>query len=669
MIGLIQSLKQRLALGKTAQSDVNVLSATTTTTHPNTTDQHKLIKYALMIIGYDDITTVDQYRKELIALAKKLINYQIELLDEQGLKWLNDHFMELAALSTDSKVMFKQVYHKIVQDLQHISPTKKQLIINFINEGFTTSLTREGELILDGKKYKIQDQSMQLLLEEIAKAVINQDSDILANQYRDYKPIFPQSGGIGLKKAACDIEQVTSLLSKNYTLNNREWMLTSLIPERSEGTNLEKAEAEILLLEQRNSMGDHSVHVLNSKFKPQLDSSDTKHNKQMLEGIFGVYKEKTVYNAKTKMLSDEEGRRVAELNNQVKLTFEEIKGEEEGTQKYFQQELFNLGHKDRLEYIDQELKRKVTDNNAALQDALEAYSPKLKREEIDKLREYYSAFILTFSSLYTASQAVDSGQLYVDTSNLTTTILSTLASFAPFGIGDKLAGGIEKINDFFTGSKMANEAKLVKKLAADAVELSTLVGDVGRRIVLNPTHQKKITSTTVEDPSGIIGKFRAFIAEHKKKLANYDLAEKELHKSPAAALGEHDANTLIGEWVSQTREHAKQSSGTKAQDKKVVVNPTKPTLYLGMGNEDLKAEFTKLIIGEASPESPGKSPDKSPSKKPLKVSPEKTTTPTTSNVTTKGDDKPKNKKKNKDDDEGDDSNNNNNNKSSCCEIF
>ena len=97
-------------------------------------------------------------------------------------------------------------------------------------------------------------------------------------------------------------------------------------------------------------------------------------------------------------------------------------------------------------------------------------------------------------------------------------MLSTLASFAPFGIGEKLSSGIEKINDFITGNKMANEAKLMKKLAADAVELSTLVGDVGLRIVLNKKIQKKIISTAVEDPSGIISKLRAFIAKNKDML-------------------------------------------------------------------------------------------------------------------------------------------------------
>lgn len=136
-----------------------------------------------------------------------------------------------------------------------------------------------------------------------------------------------------------------------------------------------------------------------------------------------------------------------------------------------------------------------------------------------------------------------------------------------------------------------------------------------------------------------MSKLRVFKAKNKDKLADYNLSEKELHKTPAAALGEHDANRLIKEWLSQTRKNVKELSANKAQDKEAgVVTPTKSTFYLGMRNKDLKAGFTKLITDEASSESQEKAPDDSPSKRVVKISPEKTT---------KGDEKAK--KSNNDD--------------------
>ena len=50
------------------------------------------------------------------------------------------------------------------------------------------------------KKYAIKFENIELMLEEIAKKVIDQKNDVLAEQYQNHKAIFKKSEG-GMKLA------------------------------------------------------------------------------------------------------------------------------------------------------------------------------------------------------------------------------------------------------------------------------------------------------------------------------------------------------------------------------------------------------------------------------------------------------------------------------------
>ncbi|WP_375319127.1 NACHT domain-containing protein [Candidatus Tisiphia endosymbiont of Oplodontha viridula] len=95
---------------------------------------HELIKFALLVRGQEDISKADSSKKELVELAKKVINYQIEHLSDAGRKWINDNFENLLSLSKESKMFITQLYHKILENLV-ITELEKELIIKFINQG------------------------------------------------------------------------------------------------------------------------------------------------------------------------------------------------------------------------------------------------------------------------------------------------------------------------------------------------------------------------------------------------------------------------------------------------------------------------------------------------------------------------------------------------------
>ena len=542
---------------------------------------HELIEPALAIIGYENITGAEENKKELIALARKVINYQIEHLDDRGLEWFNAKFSTLSNLSRESKIVFKKIYHKIVEDLT-ISQLDKELIIKFISQGLTTSLTRQDEIIFEGKKYKLQGVNVKAMLEEIAKAVITQDNDILAGQYKDHRPIFPKSLDIGIKTASSDIDEMLSIVNKNYVLQTNEWLLTNLIEETSN--------KEILLLEQRSSTGDHLLYVVKDGTTEllQLGSNDVANSNNKVEwSIFGAYKPNTVYKGEAKVLRDLEGQSIAAMldvsDNKQVVKFSAANSEDHSKQHYFQQELLGLGHEDRFNYIDQELKQKVSSNAAVLEAKLNPL--KLKPEVQQAIEEYYKAFILTFSSVYAAAQAVDSGQLSIDASDQTTGILSTLASFAPFGIGDVLSKGITGVGEFLQGNKMKNEAKLVKKLAMDAVELSEIAGKSGLGIVLDQEQQQRIYQAKDGDPEGLVSKLSSFYKElivSAEKYSKLNLSEHELHKSPAAKLGETDANNLIKQWLVQNK----------------LESSIPHRLKVGMSNDALINQFVCIVSGK-----------------------------------------------------------------------
>lgn len=207
--------------------------------------------------------------------------------------------------------------------------------------------------------------------------------------------------------------------------------------------------------------------------------------------------------------------------------------------------------KNQYEEIKEELDNKMDDFNKKLDKELAKID--LKPEEKDKIKEYFKAFIETFSSIYVTSQVVDSGQVRLDASSAKASFLSMVASFTPF-VGNILSKGITTLNEFLQSKEMKTNARKAKALASDPTALSQLVGKAGYEIVLNKEKQKQIFSITNQEMDVITGNILEKITKFCKNLEEqFDrYMYTSLYKTAAARLGHNDANDLIGEWLNDT---------------------------------------------------------------------------------------------------------------------
>jgi len=111
--------------------------------------------------------------------------------------------------------------------------------------------------------------------------------------------------------------------------------------------------------------------------------------------------------------------------------------------------------KDQIQDIKEELKNTMNDFGKELDSELAKRD--LSPEDKAKTKEYFKAFIETFSSVHVTSQVIDSGQVQLDSANTKATVLSMIASFT--------------MGDFFQSQKMRTHARK-KRLASDATVLS-----------------------------------------------------------------------------------------------------------------------------------------------------------------------------------------------------
>ena len=164
--------------------------------------------------------------------------------------------------------------------------------------------------------------------------------------------------------------------------------------------------------------------------------------------------------------------------------------------------------------------------------------------------EYYKAFIGTFATVYTAAQIITSGQVQLNSGNSKAKVLATLASFAPFA-GDSLSNIINSAGEFLKSREMIINARQMKKLVGDAVELNQLVGATAEKIILNKKKQNMISEMTEEQlqnaPRNFVEKMTQFIGKLQENIDQF-LYTKEFDTA-AAKLGNNDANDLIEYWI------------------------------------------------------------------------------------------------------------------------
>ena len=212
----------------------------------------------LAAIGDEDVSNLDATRKQIVDAAEKIINYQIDHLNEEGLAWCNERVDHLFKLSKATKVFMARLYHKIVGDLE-ITILDQELIIKLINKGMTTSLTKKGEIIFEGKKYAARGTDENFSLDDIARAVIKSGQDLLASQYKTHEPLFRMNSmkgvSAGMKKAATDIKSDRSIVD-GAELESEKWYVSLL--HLSDHLKLEVSKV-FILFEKRSYFGEHMI--------------------------------------------------------------------------------------------------------------------------------------------------------------------------------------------------------------------------------------------------------------------------------------------------------------------------------------------------------------------------------------------------------------------------
>ena len=506
-----------------------------------------IIELSFAIIGQEKVSKYGSDREKLVELAKEVLSIQLKFLNEEGLIWINQNCEKLLSLSAEAKTFYKKIYHKLLED-EKITSLEEQLLIKFINQGLTTSLTRDGEIIFEGKRYRLKGDNIDFALEKIAKTVIDQQQDTLALQYKQHEPIFKISSlKGGMRQAAADIKEIRSIVDSRHVLKIEFWLLTKL--------KSLKFNSEIFLLEQRSAFGDHVIYHLSQqkliRFYPNEVPS--------LQEIFGSYIYGEAYQGEVFELTDKVGEKLLESQGVIKPAKIQIDGKLKSKQIYFQQELLKQGNEDRNSAVEEELAKKLDNNRAVLGAKLKSFN--LKGIEINLIEDYYEGFISTFSSVYTSSQAIDSGKLSIDDGEdffSPVNLFIQLTSLAPFGIGEILSGGLEAVRSHLKSAAIANEAKFVKDFAIDAVELSDLVSKIALAALSNKEKRREILEAKDDEESkNFINKVKNLVTEKIEKLKNLaekytkmkNLFEKEVETSAAFRLGESNANKILKEWI------------------------------------------------------------------------------------------------------------------------
>jgi len=439
----------------------------------------QIIKLALVIASKENESQDNSDHQELIELVRETFNIQVKYLNDDGLTWIYHHHDQLLSLSPpETRLFFRKVCDKMLED-NIITPLEEQLMIKFINQGLTISLTKSGEVIFEERCYKLKGKDIQQALEKIAKIIIKQQQDILALKYKDNKPIFVKSFAEGMKEAAADKKEIKSIVDSRFLLKHDSWLLTILNPK-----NLA---SEIVLLEHQSAFGDHFLYHLSDQKIMRWYPGEI----PPLEDIFGCYVHGEFYRGEIKELRYEDGQKLFESKDKTQ-TYH-IQGELISNQIYFQQELLREGSQDRNQFTGNELEMKLDNKRKVLENYLKSLN--LLDLQKEKILKYYEGFVSTFGAIYISSLAIAVGQIAIDDgmdffslSNL----FRQLCSFAPFDIGGPLCDTFEAIRSHLKTTPIRNQANFVKDIAIDAVECSDLVSQIALNIISKPENRQRI---------------------------------------------------------------------------------------------------------------------------------------------------------------------------------
>ena len=503
----------------------------------------QIIELALTILSKEK--EPDSENQELIELAQQVLSVQVKYLNDEGLVWIRQNHDYLLSLSAETKLLYRKICHQMLED-EKITPQEEELMIKFINQGFTHALTRSGEIIFEGKHYKLKGIDIESALEKIAKNIINQQQDILACQYKENEPIFLKSNHQGgMKEAAADKKDVRSIVDSRFQLKNDSWLLTTL--------QSLKFKSEIIILEKRSAFGDHFIyHFSGHKFLRFYPNEPPP-----FKETFGSYIFRETYQGEVKELTDEVGQKLFESKDKNQAY--QIQGNILSRQKYFQQELLREGSEDRNQTTEEDLAKKLDDNNKLLQENLEELN--LSGNQRLSSEEYYEGLVSTISSVYTSSQAIAVGKVAIDDGTdyfSFVNLFIQLTSLDPLGIGDIVATGLNAVRSYLVTTPIKNEANFVKDITIDAVQLSELSCKMALDLISDPNNRQRIfDAQDGNQATNQFGRIKDWILGEFDKLKNKmkefprlrNLFLQEIKRTPAFQLGVSDAHKIIKGWI------------------------------------------------------------------------------------------------------------------------
>lgn len=507
----------------------------------------RVIELAMILIS--KLSDEDSADQKLIKSAKEILNIQLNCLTETRLRWINENQQNLLNLSPEAKVFIKNVFKELLENGE-ITSLEEEFIINFINQGLTISLTRSGEIMVEGKRDKLKANNFELMFEKIIKNIIEKQQDILAMQYKNNEPIFKRSlQEGGMKQAAVDRKKIFSIIDSREALKSGFWLVTELKPFSPKSSKV--------ILEQRNVFGDHVIYYFVG-LEPLRFSPNTTSEQEIRQEIFGSYINGEAYQGELIEVPYEIGWRMLQEKDKT-IKEEEVRSRRKDT--YFQQELLKRGGEDRDDFVQKQLDKKLEAPHEMLKTILKRVGVQDPQEEL-LMQDYFRGFVAAFSTAYSGSQAVESGQLTIETYESLFTpsrLFIELISLISFSIGDILPKGLEAVRSYMKKNEIKNQAKLIKEIAVNPVGMDNFAYKMFEKIISVEVQRKRISEAKDEEQlNNTINRIKNFVEPYVKKAkdgiekSNFkNLLQKEIEKSPAVRLGESDAYKIINEWVKQ----------------------------------------------------------------------------------------------------------------------
>lgn len=397
--------------------------------------------------------------------------------------------------SSTGKEVIKEYYHKVL-DLQQqtvLNTIRRDFITKCLKAGYTTSFDiNTSKVHFAGSSYKIEENELKALAYE----AIGSSTSELASQYREYKPMFKNSGHT-LPEAACDIEDCKSLVSGEILVfGSAQLSYISLV-------NTGNREKPFWLLEKRNAFGKLKiVKIIDQEETYQHHPGEKGNELRLREELFTdmIFKDKEQkYLVRTLRIEKIGGNSWDSYKDDVDKLKISI---------YDKNDILDLERLDRSRYD------KFQENVRGFRildklDGLEAISGKLdtifneKQLEADNLREIksdvykkalYEGIVRGLTSYYSACQVINSGMVannrkgYFGKAGYVFQEISRLIKVPFVEIGISMLGSIMSKVDSI---KQAEMVERYIEVASDPNEMLELAKKVAIEVVNKDMEIKK----------------------------------------------------------------------------------------------------------------------------------------------------------------------------------